>query len=239
MFKKIGLGLAILGGASLGVYLRFIRPWQLRWGATDEEVARAMPGDDVVKRPTFNATRAITIRARPEEIWPWIVQIGFGRAGFYSYDLLDNLGKPSADRIILELQQIEVGTWIPMSGKVTEETAFRVMAFEPNQWMLWKKAASTWAWKLISIDEEHTRLIIRLKCHYRWARPTILTDLILMEIGDFPMMRKCLLGIEQRAEMLAAERTRKAATGQPGISDVVVSDGDRGEVTANKGAGNA
>src|SRR6266516_295256 len=195
MFKKIGLGLAILGGASLGVYLRFIRPWQLRWGATDEEVARAMPGDDVVKRPTFNATRAITIRARPEEIWPWIIQIGFGRAGFYSYDLLDNLGKPSAERIIPELQHIEVGTWIPMSGKVTEETAFRVRAFESNRWMLWEKAASTWAWKLIPIDEEHTRLIIRLKCHYRWTRPTIVTDLLLMEVGDFPMMRKLMLGI--------------------------------------------
>src|SRR6266516_4205318 len=153
MFKTIGLGLAILGGASLGVYLRVMRPRQLHWGATDEEVAGAMPGDDVIKLPTFNATRAVTIRARPEEIWPWIVQIGFGRAGFYSYDLLDNLGKPSAERIILELQQIEVGTWIPMSGKVTEETAFRVMAFEPKQWMLWKKAASTWALKLISIDE--------------------------------------------------------------------------------------
>jgi hypothetical protein len=87
-----------------------------------------------------------------------------------------------------------------MPGKVTEETAFRVRSFEPNRWMLWEKAASTWAWKLIPIDEEYTRLIIRLKCHYRWARPTIVTDLILMEIGDFPMMRKLMLGIKQRAE---------------------------------------
>ena len=75
MFKKIGIGVAALGAVALGVYLRFIRPWQLRWGATDEEVARAMPGDDVVKQPTFNATRAVTIQARPEEIWPWLVQL--------------------------------------------------------------------------------------------------------------------------------------------------------------------
>lgn len=57
-FKKIGVGMAALGAISLGMYQRFIRPWRLRWGATDEEVARAMPGDDVVKHPTFNATRA-------------------------------------------------------------------------------------------------------------------------------------------------------------------------------------
>src|SRR2546430_14943412 len=82
MFKMIGVGLAVLGAGAFGVYLRFIRPWQLRWGATDEEVARAMSGDDVVKRPTFNATRAVTIQARPEEIWPWLVQIGITRAGW-------------------------------------------------------------------------------------------------------------------------------------------------------------
>ena len=200
MFKKIGMGLALLSGVAFGVYLRFYRPWHSRWGATDEEVALEMPGDEVIDQPMLNVTRAITIRARPEEIWPWIVQIGFRRAGFYSYDLLDNLGKPSADRLIPELQHIEVGTWIPMSGKVTQETAFRVRAFEPNHWMLWEKAASTWAWKLIPIDEEYTRLIIRLRCRYRWTRPTIVSDLILMELGDFPMMRKLMLGIKQRAE---------------------------------------
>ena len=66
-------------GIGLGVYLRVIRPWQLRWGATDDEVRRAMPGDELVTRPTFNATRAVTVAAPPSLIWPWIVQIGFGR----------------------------------------------------------------------------------------------------------------------------------------------------------------
>lgn len=205
MFKKISLGLTILFGVACGFFLRLYRPWHSRWGATDEEVVIEMPGDELIKQPTFNVTRAITIHARPEEIWPWIIQIGFGRAGSYSYDLLDNLGKPSADRIIPELQHIEVGTWIPMSGKVTEETAFRVRAFEPNRWMLWEKAASTWAWKLLPIDEEHTRLLIRLKCHYRWTRPTIVTDLLLMEVGDFPMMRKLMLGLKLRAEKAYAD----------------------------------
>jgi hypothetical protein len=100
MFNKIGVGLATLGAISFGVYLRFIRPWQLRWGATDDEVASVMPGDDVVQQPTFDATRAVTIQARPEAIWPWLVQMGMTRAGWYSYDWLDNLGRPSAQRII-------------------------------------------------------------------------------------------------------------------------------------------
>lgn len=207
MIKKIGIGLAILGGIAFGLFLRFYRPWHSRWGATNDEVMLPMPGDDLIEKPTFNVTRAITIHARPEEIWPWIIQIGYGRAGFYSYDLLDNLGKPSADHIIPELQNIEVGSWIPMSGKVSEETAFRVMAFETSSWMLWKKAASTWAWKLIPIDEESTRLVIRLKCQYRWTRPTIVTDLILMEIGDFPMMRKLMLGVKERAELSRKKTT--------------------------------
>lgn len=89
MFKKIAISLAILGAALFGVYLRFIRPWQLRWGTTDEEVERRLPGDDVVKHPTSNATRAVTVQARPEEIWPWLVQIGQGKAGYYSYERMD------------------------------------------------------------------------------------------------------------------------------------------------------
>ncbi len=200
MIQKIGIGLALLSGFLSGLLLRFYRHWHSLWGATNEEVMLTMPGDVLIQKPTFNVTRAITIHAPPEEIWPWIIQIGYGRAGFYSYDLLDNLGKPSASRIIPELQQIEVGTWIPMSRNVTDETAFRMTAFEPDSWMLWNKAASTWAWKLVPIDNGSTRLIIRLKCQYRWTRPTIVTDLILMEIGDFPMMRKLMLGIKQRAE---------------------------------------
>ncbi len=115
MLKKIGVGLAVLGAVAIGVYLRFIRPWQLRWGATDEEVARAMPGDEVVTSPMFNATRGVTINAQPEEIRPWLVQIGCKRAGWYSYDWIDNLGIPSANRIVPELQHLEVGDLIPFS----------------------------------------------------------------------------------------------------------------------------
>ena len=77
----VGIGLAALGAVLFGVYMRFIRPWQLRWGATDDEVASPRPSDDDVPHPTFNATRAVTIQARPEQIWPWLIQIGVTRAG--------------------------------------------------------------------------------------------------------------------------------------------------------------
>ena len=80
-------------------YCRWVRPWQLTWGSTAAEVARAMPGDDVVDRPSFIATRAVTVAAPPENIYPWLVQMGVGRAGWYSYDLLDNLGRRSAERL--------------------------------------------------------------------------------------------------------------------------------------------
>ena len=96
---------ALVAGFAADAAVRY-RRWHLQWGATDQELAMALPGDEMVQRPHFNFTRAVTIQARPEEIWPWLVQIGYGRAGWYSYDLLDNLGRPSAERIIPELQQL-------------------------------------------------------------------------------------------------------------------------------------
>ncbi len=204
MFKKIGVGLAALAAVTSGVYLRFIRPWQLRWGATDEEVARALPGDDVVKHATFNATRGVTIQARPEEIWPWLVQIGINRAGWYSYDWIDNLGRPSAQRIIPELQHVEVGDLIPISPDNT--FGLRVKDFERNRWVLWwdNKGDTTWYWGLSPLDAKATRLITRIRMRYHWLSPAILIYL-LEDVGDIVMMRKCLLGIKQRAERASSQ----------------------------------
>lgn len=107
---RVALALAIAFAAYFLVY----RPLQLRWGATGEEVARAMPGDEVQQYPIFNATRAVTIDARPEDVWPWLVQIGYKRAGWYGLDLLDNAGIPSARRIVPELQSLKVGDLLPI-----------------------------------------------------------------------------------------------------------------------------
>jgi len=158
-----------------------------------------MPGDDIVKHPTFNATRAVTINARPEAIWPWLVQMGTARAGWYSYDWVDNLGRPSAERLIPELQHLEAGDLIPMSpdGKV----GLWVKGLEPDRWMLWwdKKGKVSWCWDLYPLDESRTRLISRVRIRYDWLSPWIVFHLLL-DIGDIVMMRKCMLGIKRRAE---------------------------------------
>ncbi len=184
-----------------------VRSWHLRWGATNSEVRAAMPGDELVPTASFNATRAITIDAQPDDVWPWIVQLGFGRAGFYSYDLFDNAARPSATRILREFQQPRAGDWVPMASKVNETTAFRIKAFETNEWLLWEKPNSTWSWKLVSLDAGGTRLITRLKQHNDWDRPLMaLTTVILFEFGDFPMMRRLLLGVKARAEQQGESR---------------------------------
>ena len=193
------LGATMAGVAILGAYLFFIRPWQLRWGATDEEVERPMPGDEIMERPTFNATRAVTIRARPQEIWPWIVQIGMTRAGWYSYDLLDNLGRPSAWDVLPQFQNPKIGDVIPMSPDGKQ--GMYLKDFEQDRWMLWwdGKGGTSWSWGLYPVDEAHTRLITRVRKHYKWLSLSILFDM-LVEFTDIIMMRKSMLGIKERAE---------------------------------------
>jgi hypothetical protein len=188
------------------------RHWHLRWGATDEEVRGSMPGDEIVPNPSFDATRAITIDAPPELVWPWIVQMGYRRAGFYTYALLDNAGYDSADRVLEEYQPPKVGDWMPMAKQVNETTAFRVKAFALNKWLLWDKPDSTWAWKLIPLDGGRTRLVLRLKARYAWERPgSAILTLVLLEFGDFPMMRRVLKGIKVRAQRMSAARSTSAA----------------------------
>jgi hypothetical protein len=196
-----GLGEVILASPRFAT-APLIRRWHLRWGATDAEVAAPMPGDELVPRSSFTATRAITIDAPPEAVWPWLVQLGYRRAGWYTYDLFDNAGYPSADRILPEHQNLKVGDWVPMAKNVNDTTAFTVAGMEPNRWMLWQKPNSTWAWKLVPLDGGRTRLITRLKALYAWRSSpgNALLTLILFEFGDFPMTRKLLLGVKRRAE---------------------------------------
>ncbi|MGO9085903.1 MAG: DUF2934 domain-containing protein [Candidatus Sulfotelmatobacter sp.] len=198
---------------SVMVYLLWIRPWHMRWGATNQEVALAMPGDEIVERPTFNATRAITIEAQPEEIWRWLVQVGCKRAGWYSYDWIDNLGIPSAERILPEFQNLRVGDIVPMSpdGK----RGLVVSTIDANRSMLWVGKNVTWAWRLYKLDERHTRLVTRVHMRYEWASPWVLFDL-LFDPGDFVMMRKMLLGIKQRAEAGASKHKLSSMVEQRG-----------------------
>jgi hypothetical protein len=212
--RAIGRGiLDALSGLPLFVTAPLFRRWHLRWGATDEEVRGSMPGDEIVPKASFNATRAITIDGPPEAVWPWIVQMGYGRAGFYTYDLLDNAAYPSADRILEEYQTPKIGDWMPMYKKVNETTAFKVKAFDTNRWLLWGKPDSTWSWKLISLKGGRTRLISRLKQRYAWEAPvSAILTLLLLEFGDFPMMRQVLTRIKARAERRREEQETHWAT---------------------------
>ena len=110
------------------------RRWHQRWGATDAEVEAPMPGDDLIDDVAYLATRAITIDAPPEAVWPWLVQVGCLRGGFYADDLLDNLGHPSAKTLLPEFQHLEIGQWVPMSPTPSDTTAFNVAGIERNRW---------------------------------------------------------------------------------------------------------
>jgi hypothetical protein len=206
--QRIGRSiLDALMGLPLFATAPLYRRRHLRWGATDGEVRGSMPGDEIVPKASFNATRAITIDAPPDEVWPWIVQIGYRRAGFYTYALLDNAGYESADRILGEYQHPKIGDWMPMAKKVNETTAFKVKAFEKNEWLIWEKPDSTWAWRLIPLEGGRTRVISRLKQRYVWERPaSAILTLVLLEFGDFAMMRRVLKGIKARAERTAHSR---------------------------------
>ena len=183
------------------LYLVFFRPWQLRWGATDAEVKRSMPGDEIVSKPSFNATRAVTIHAPAQNIYPWIVQMGVTRAGWYSYDLLDNLGRRSAESILPEHQNIQVGDLIPISPDGKQ--GMWVKYFRKNKWMLWwdKKGDTTWIWEIHPEGDNQFRLITRIRVKYRLFSSAVLFNL-LTEFFDILMMRKSMLGIKRRAEKL-------------------------------------
>jgi hypothetical protein len=183
-------------------YLLLFRPWQLRWGATDEEIKRPMPEDDIVSKPSFNATRAVTIKAPAENIYPWIVQMGVNRAGWYSYDLLDNLARPSAERILSEHQNVQVDDLIPMSPDVKD--GLWVKDFRNSEYISWwdKKGDTTWIWGIYPEGETQSRLVTRVRVKYQWLSPAILFDL-LIEFFDILMMRKCMLGIKRRVEAMS------------------------------------
>ena len=199
MVKSKGFWAGVIGGISMVFYMLLVRPLQRRWGATDEEVARSMPGDDVVWHPTFIATRGLTIQAKPEEIWPWMVQIGCQRAGWYGYEWVDNTAIPATDSILLEYQDLHPGDLVPTNPQ--GNTGLWVKAIEPNLYLLlWDKRGDvTWAFGLYPQDDNHTRLISRIRFRYPRKFPGVLYGL-LVDMGDVFAMRQCMLGIKNRAE---------------------------------------
>jgi hypothetical protein len=196
--------------AAIGLYVARIRPWTKRWGATDEEVHRAMPGDGVVTRADYIATRAITIKASPADVWPWLVQIGSGRAGWYSYDCVDNGGHPSATEIVPALQSLEVDQLIPM---IREDVGVWVKEIDPGRRVLWwdHKGEYSWEWTLEPMPDGSTRLVSRLRATYPPLLSTRTIYAAVATTGDIVMMRRCLRGIRDRAEAAARSQQERAA----------------------------
>ncbi len=227
--KGLLAGLLTAGAASAAAYFLLVRPWHLRWGATDEEVGRVLPGDDLLPDPQIRATHAVTIHAPVSYVWPWLVQLGQGRGGFYSYDWLENLfglDIHSADRIVPELQNLQVGDIIAMApgdfgppvASIEPERAL-VLGGEVEGENEGEEAdpegppgmgagfGASWLFFLEPVDENTTRLIERFRYQHPPGAFNALFALILEPVS-FIMTQKMLRGIKQRAE---AEAMQQAA----------------------------
>ena len=184
---------------------------------------RALPGDDLIEQASEMITHAVTIRRPRSEVWPWLAQMGGGRAGWYSYDLIDNGGHPSAERIIPELQRIEAGTVFPAKPGVTE--GFVLLAFEPERFLIlgWPSPAGppmvTWAFILEESGPGCTRLIVRVRATEDYRPPFGLprwTVKTLVPLGHALMQRKQLIGLARRVE--AATGSRAGEPAEPSLA---------------------
>jgi hypothetical protein len=197
----LGPWFAIASVAFLAIaYVLVIGPWLRRWGATHEEVRRAMPGDDRLRPDAPATTRAITIGAAPEQVFPWLRQIGYGRGGWYSYDWIDNDGEPSIERL-------DPGLWLDVGDRIEMMPGFGpvVREIEPGAHIVAAGEADTWCLLVEPIGHGHTRLVSRWR--QDWPRSFATTIwATLAGPGAFIMERKMLLRIRT-----LAERERAAA----------------------------
>ena len=204
------------------------------WGATPDEVAAALPGDPLVHDPDLVLTRAITIAAPPEEVFPWLAQLGQGRGGFYSYDWLENrtgLDIRSADHILPEHQQLTAGDRIPVApgppfyGFTVAEVAapdrlvlemrihpFTGLATPPQTaGRNWRLDAS-WTFALTRVGSAWTRLVTRSRVGLRLPVGLAQPYGLVLEVLELVMERQMLLGIRERAERTSHSRSHQPMT---------------------------
>ena len=183
-------GTILLGGLSR----RAVRP-------RGDEARRTLPGDDLLPTAKGRWTNAITIRATPSDIWPWLAQMGCRRAGWYSYDGLDNGGVPSADRIVRSWQRVVVGDLFPWTP--TAQDGFRVKAVDPQRSLVLGGDAPryrvVWALVLEPIDAKHTRLLARASADYARRSTGLFLNLVWHPV-HFAMQRRQLRTLKQRVE---------------------------------------
>ena len=158
---------------------------------------RVLPGDELIDDPMLTSTHEITIRRSPRDVWPWLAQMGADRAGWYSYDWIDNDGQPSADRIIPELQPLQVGDQILMLADMGP----RVREVEPNRYFVaGDQEAGVWCLALYP-TASGCRLVSRWRV--RWPlSPATAFWVLLSDPGAFIMERKMLKGIKSRPEAM-------------------------------------
>ena len=197
--------------AVAALYWYPVRRWFGRWGTTPDDLTRVMIGDSAIANPTHSATHAVTVDARPEDIWPWLVQMGYQRGGLYSIDWLDRLfgflDRPSANRVLPEFQHLAVGDTIRLGPR----EALTVTALDPCRTLVlsYNARGFEWVWQfgLYAIDENRTRLVSRGTERYKntlgaWVFMRV------MEPAAFIMTRRMLLGLKQRAEALRTARVQ-------------------------------
>lgn len=175
--------------------------------ADKRERVKALPGDEYIPEPLASLTNAVTIHRPPQDVWPWLIQMGADRAGWYSYDFIDNDRVPSAGFIVSELQHIERGMLVPsLPGAMT---GFHVLDFKRERYLILgrllpgrERPRMTWAFILEEPEPGHTRLIVRV-------RGIVITHLMclpgwlsqkLAPLGHAIMQRKQLRGIVWRTE---------------------------------------
>jgi len=200
-----GTALAASGGVI--AYPLFFRRWCLTWGARPGEVSMKLPGDELLSDAGLVSTRAITIDAPPAAIWPWLVQMGSGRGGAYTYDWIENLAglhMHSARQVLPQFQHLEVGDELPLGPG---RPVMRVEVCDPERTLAIRIADGNWVWIFALVAEDgQTRLISRNRIAAQGGPlPVRLFNLLVMEPGSLVMERKMLLGIKQRAEDLARQ----------------------------------
>jgi len=175
--------------------------------ATPGEEASTLPGDDLIPQPIGSVNHAITIHRSANDVWPWLAQMGAGRAGWYTYDFIDNGGQRSAERILPEYQNIGVGSVLPALPRVSD--VFLVARCEPERSLVlsWRlpsgKYQTTWAFVLEQPQPDQTRLIVRGRVAPGY-RPYGLPQWVALptaRLAHFIMQRKQLLEIARRVEM--------------------------------------
>jgi hypothetical protein len=210
---RIAGGAALVAAAAVAAYPVPLRRWYLTWGARCDEVDRVLPGDDLLPEPDILSTRAISIVAPPAAVWPWLVQMGSGRGGAYTYDWIENLlglGMHSADRILPQFQRLEVGDMLPVGPR---GPGMRAEIVDAERTLVFRSEDGSWVWIFaLFVENGETRLVSRNRIATPGASTAgRLVNRWVMEPGSLVMERKMLIGIKQRAEAFAPTITAASA----------------------------